>query len=43
MDLKGSFSESEDNDGWAGTTRKKGPSKRLPKKVRMNRKKLKKL
>lgn len=43
MDLKGSFSDSEDNDGWSGTTRKKGPSRRLPKKVRMNRKKLKKL
>lgn len=43
MDLKGGFPESGGNEQWSGTTRKKGPSKRLPKKMRMNRKKLKKL
>ena len=43
MDLKGGFPEPDKNEQWAGTTRKKGPSKRLPKKMRINRKKLKKL
>jgi len=43
MDLKGISPESGENDGWVPTTRKKGPSKRLPKKKRLNRKRLKKL
>lgn len=43
MDMKGAFPGPEEDTEWAGTTRKKGPSKRLPKKVRLNRKKLKKL
>ena len=43
MDLKGIFPESGEDDGWVPTTKKKGPSKRLPKKKRLNRKRLKKL
>ena len=43
MDIKGAFPGPGEDTEWAGTTRKKGPSKRLPKKVRLNRKKLKKL
>ena len=46
MDVKGISSESGESgsdEGWVPTTKKKGPSKRLPKKKRMNRKRLKKL
>lgn len=43
MDLKGVSPESETDDGWIPTTKKKGPSKRLPKKKRLNKKRLKKL
>jgi predicted RNA-binding protein with PIN domain len=43
MDLKGIDPESRGDDGWKPTTKKKGPSKRLPKKQRLNRKRLKKL
>lgn len=43
MDLKGIDPESGTGDGWVPTTKKKGPSKRLPKKKRLNRKRLKKL
>ena len=43
MDLKGIDPESGEDDGWIPTTKKKGPSKRLPKKKRLNRKRLKKL
>jgi len=43
MDLKGAFPETGEDMAWAGTTRKKGPSRRLPKRVRLNRRKLKKL
>jgi predicted RNA-binding protein with PIN domain len=35
--------ESDDNTGWTPTTKKKGPSRRLPKKQRQNRRKIKKL
>jgi hypothetical protein len=35
--------EAEDSRGWTPTTRKKGPSRRLPKKQRRNRMKIKKL
>ena len=35
--------EDEDSQGWTPTTRKKGPSRRLPKKQRRNRMKIKKL
>jgi len=46
MDIKGMSSESGESgsdEGWVPTTKKKGPSKRLPKKKRMNQKRLKKL
>jgi hypothetical protein len=43
MDLKGPMPAPGEDMEWAGTTRKKGPSRRLPKRVRLNRKKLKKL
>ncbi len=43
MDIKGAVPEPGEDTQWAGTTRKKGPSRRLPKRVRLNRKKLKKL
>jgi len=43
MDLKGIDPESGVDDGWGFTTQKKGPSKRLPKKKRLNKKRLKKL
>jgi predicted RNA-binding protein with PIN domain len=43
MDLKGIDPESGVDDGWVFTTQKKGPSKRLTKKKRLNRKRLKKL
>ena len=43
MDLKGMPPESGEDDGWIPTTKKKGPSKRLPKKKRLNNKRLKKL
>ncbi|MBC2715314.1 MAG: NYN domain-containing protein [Desulfobacteraceae bacterium] len=43
MDLKGISPESGVDDGWVPTTKKKGPSKRLPKKKRLNKKRLKKL
>ncbi len=43
MDVKGISEESVADEGWVPTTKKKGPSKRLPKKKRMNRKRLKKL
>ncbi len=43
MDLKGIDPESGVDDGWVPTTKKKGPSKRLPKKKRLNKKRLKKL
>jgi predicted RNA-binding protein with PIN domain len=35
--------EDEDSQGWTPTTRKKGPPRRLPKKMRRNRMKIKKL
>ena len=35
--------EAQDSQGWTPTTKKKGPSRRLPKKQRRNRKKIKKL
>ena len=35
--------EDEDSQGWTPTTKKKGPSRRLPKKQRRNRMKIKKL
>ncbi|MDH3797471.1 MAG: NYN domain-containing protein [Desulfobacterales bacterium] len=35
--------EAEESQGWTPTTRKKGPSRRLPKKQRRNRMKIKKL
>jgi hypothetical protein len=41
MDTKGG--EATDNGGWVPTTKKKGPSKRLPKRKRRNRIKIKKL
>jgi predicted RNA-binding protein with PIN domain len=37
------ISEDEDSPGWIPTTKKKGPSRRLPKKQRRNRMKIKKL
>jgi predicted RNA-binding protein with PIN domain len=37
------ISEAEDSSGWIPTTKKKGPSRRLPKKQRRNRKKIQKL
>jgi predicted RNA-binding protein with PIN domain len=37
------ISEAEDYPGWTATTKKKGPSRRLPKKQRRNRMKIKKL
>jgi len=43
MDIKGMTPESAENDGRSSTTKKKGPSKRLTKKQRLNRKKLDKL
>ncbi|MGB9499650.1 MAG: NYN domain-containing protein [Dissulfuribacterales bacterium] len=43
MDMKGVSETSGSDEGWVPTTKKKGPSKRLPKKKRMNRKRLKKL
>ncbi len=43
MDLKGIDPESGVDDGWGFTTQKKGPSKRLTKKKRLNKKRLKKL
>jgi hypothetical protein len=43
MDLKGLSQESGTDDGWEFTTKKKGPSKRLTKKKRLNKKRLKKL
>jgi hypothetical protein len=43
MDLKGVSPESGADDGWEFTTKKKGPSKRLTKKKRLNKKRLKKL
>jgi hypothetical protein len=43
MDVKGMPPGSEEDAGWVPTTRKKGPAKRLPKKKRLNRKRLKKL
>ena len=42
MDLKGAREPSE-SDGWQPTTRKKGPSRRLPKRLRKRNKKLSKL
>ena len=36
-------SDSDDTAGWTPTTKKKGPSRRLPKKLRRNRIKIKKL
>ena len=41
MDTKGL--ETTDNGGWVPTTKKKGPSKRLPKRKRRNRIKIRKL
>ncbi len=41
--LDNSISEAEDYAGWTPTTKKKGPSRRLPKKQRRNRMKIKKL
>jgi predicted RNA-binding protein with PIN domain len=43
MDVKGELSESGGDDGWVPTTKKKGRSKKLPKKARKTQKKLKKL
>jgi predicted RNA-binding protein with PIN domain len=43
MDVKGMVQESGENEGRSSTTKKKGPSKRLTKKQRLNRKKLDKL
>ena len=37
------LSEAEDSRGWTPTTKKKGPSRRLPKKLRRNRMRIKKL
>lgn len=39
----GGFDEPEDRGGWVPTTKKKGPSKRLPKRKRRNRIKIRKL
>ncbi|MEE9496377.1 MAG: NYN domain-containing protein [Desulfobacterales bacterium] len=41
--LDNPISEAEDSPGWTPTTKKKGPSRRLPKKQRRNRMKIKKL
>jgi len=41
--LDSPISEAEDYPGWTPTTKKKGPSRRLPKKQRRNRMKIKKL
>ncbi len=43
MDIKGMVLESGEREGRPPTTRKKGPSKRLTKKERLNQKKLNKL
>ena len=43
MDVKGMVPESGGDERWALTTKKKGPSKRLTKKQRLNQKKLNKL
>lgn len=42
MDMKGSH-ESDENTGWRPTTKKKGPSRRLPKRQRKMKKKLSRL
>ena len=43
MHLDSPIDEAEDYAGWTPTTKKKGPSRRLPKKQRRNRMKIKKL
>ena len=43
MSLKGGDPATDSSDGWKPTTRKKGPSRRLPKRARQNRSKTKKL
>jgi hypothetical protein len=39
----GEGAESPPEEGWTPTTRKKGPSRRLPKRQRRNRRKIRKL
>lgn len=43
MDVKGMPAEPEADRSWSFTTRKKGPQRRLPKKQRLNEKRLKKI
>ncbi|PIP40413.1 MAG: hypothetical protein COX19_05800 [Desulfobacterales bacterium CG23_combo_of_CG06-09_8_20_14_all_51_8] len=43
MDVKGVSPDTGADEGWGFTTRKKGPTRRLPKKQRLNQKRLNKL
>jgi hypothetical protein len=43
MDGGGTDSVGGAEEGWSFTTRKKGPTRRLPKKQRLNEKRLKKI